>query len=352
MQVSLVDPTELSSVELQAWRVMQQNTQRLMNPFLCPEFSVGVAKFRTNAQVAVLTEGSELVGFFPFERRPFGIGVPIGRSLSNSQGLIHSPSLVWDARELLQACKLYSWQFNNLLAEQLPFERYAVAPAPAAMIDLTDGFDAYREKLQIKSSRFLKTLDRRTRNLHREVGAPHLVSDSHDRELLHTLIGWKSDQCRRNGWGTIFDRSWVLDLINYLFNIRNDVFGVNLSMLYAGEVPIAGQLGLRAGHFFAGWIIAYDAGFSRYSPGLIHIMRMAEHLAAVGVRHIDMGGPSDFKNKLKNGDINFTSGMITRGPLPAAAHRMRANSAKWACQQIKRYPPVLRLADRTLGRYG
>ena len=42
--------------------------------------------------------------------------------------------------------------------------------APSAVIDLTAGFAAYKEKLQAKSPQFCKDLARRARELEREAG--------------------------------------------------------------------------------------------------------------------------------------------------------------------------------------
>ena len=62
---------------------MQRKTGSLANPFLCPEFAVAVGSFRPGARVAVLADGPEIVGFFPFERRRLGVGVPIGAGLTD-----------------------------------------------------------------------------------------------------------------------------------------------------------------------------------------------------------------------------------------------------------------------------
>ena len=125
---------------------MQRKTESLVNPFLCPEFTVAVDSFRPDARVAVLADGREIIGFFPFQRRRFGVGLPIGAGLNDCQGLIHAPEVDWDPRELLRACKVSVWQFDHLVNGQLPFERYAVTVASSPVIDLTKGFTAYWKK--------------------------------------------------------------------------------------------------------------------------------------------------------------------------------------------------------------
>src|SRR5215469_10248612 len=144
VQISLARPHELGPDEIAAWHSMQRTTGSLANPFMSPEFAVAISRFRADARIAVLTDGPEVVGFFPFEKRRFGVGVPIGAGLSNRHGLIHVPAIEWDPGGLLRACKLSVWQFDYLAEGQRPFEHYAAAVTPSALIDLTDGFASYK----------------------------------------------------------------------------------------------------------------------------------------------------------------------------------------------------------------
>jgi CelD/BcsL family acetyltransferase involved in cellulose biosynthesis len=121
--ISVVRPAELSSADIKSWHAMQSSTPAFANPFLSPEFAIISGELRPNARVAVLSEGSSTVGFFPFERTRSGKGVPIASGMTDCQGLVHAPGVQWDARELLRACELSIWQFDHLVAGQGPFER-------------------------------------------------------------------------------------------------------------------------------------------------------------------------------------------------------------------------------------
>jgi CelD/BcsL family acetyltransferase involved in cellulose biosynthesis len=353
MQISVVRPGELGQNEIAAWRCMQRKTASLASPFLCPEFALAVDGVRQGARVAVLSDGPELVGFFPFERRRLGIGVPIGAGLNDCQALIHAPDAEWDPRELLRACQVSVWQFDNLIAGQLPFERYMATVFPSPIIDLVDGFEVYEKKLRIKSPKFCREIGRKARRLEREAGELRFTVDSRDPADLRTFMDWKADQYHRHGTINIFDRRWVVDLIEQLFSTHSDHFGALFSILYAGESPVAADFCLRSGHFLAAWYSAYDRRFSKQSPGLLQHLRMAEETAALGVQLIDMGaGPSDYKQTLKTGDLFVGTGTVVRGPARGGVHRARVAAEQWAEGRVKRHPALFRVANSLFRHYG
>jgi CelD/BcsL family acetyltransferase involved in cellulose biosynthesis len=353
VQISVVRPSELGPEEIAAWHSMQRQTASLASPFLCPEFAIAVDRFRAGARVAVLADGKETIGFFPFERRRLGVGVPIGAGLNDCQGLIHVPGMGWDSRELLRACKIAVWQFDHLVDGQRPFERYKIAATPSPVIDLADGFPAYREKLRAKSPQFYRDIARKTRKLERETGELGFTVDSRDITELRALMSWKSIQYRRNGWPNVFDRTWIVSLIDYLFSAHGDRFGGLLSVLYAAQTPVAAHFGLRAEHVLAHWFPAYDVRFGRQSPGLIQHLRMAEETADRGVRLIDLGtGLGRYKETLRSYDLFVGEGVVARGPLFASAHQAGSTLTSRIRHKVKQYPPLFRAADRVLRRYG
>jgi CelD/BcsL family acetyltransferase involved in cellulose biosynthesis len=353
VQISMARPSELGPDEIAAWHSMQRKTESLANPFLCPEFAIAVDNFCPNARVAVLADGPDVVGFFPFQRRRLGVGVPIGYGINDCQGLIHAPDLEWDLREVLRACKVSVWQFDHLVEGQRPFERYLAAVAPSPVIDLTDGFPAYQEELRAKSPQFCKDLARRTRKLERETGELRFVVDSRDLAELRALMGWKARQYERSGWANVFDRPWVVDVADYLFSIHNDQFGGLLSVLYAGGTPVAAHFGLGSHHTLAQWFPAYDTRFGKQSPGLIQHLRMVEETAALGINLINLGkGAERYKQTLKNHDLLVAEGMAAGASLPAAAHRARISTVRWVGPRLRKHPQLFRAADRLLRHYG
>jgi CelD/BcsL family acetyltransferase involved in cellulose biosynthesis len=134
------------------WRELQGSDATLANPFLCPEFTLAVGRLRHDARVAVLREGQQVVGFFPYERRALRVGKPIGAGLSDCQGLIHAPGLEWDPPALLRSCGLAVWEFDHLLASQAPFAPYHASLEPSPIMDLSAGYAGYLEERRAKKT--------------------------------------------------------------------------------------------------------------------------------------------------------------------------------------------------------
>jgi CelD/BcsL family acetyltransferase involved in cellulose biosynthesis len=352
MRVSVIRPGELGPADIESWHSMQLQNTTLLNPFLCPEFAQGVGQFQSDTQVAVLMEGADNVGFFPFARGRFGAGKPIASVLNNCQGVVCRPDSEWDARALLTGCRLSTWEFDKLPAGLGPFAGFATEQTSAAVIDLSDGFAAYRDGFQQRSSKFLKRLNRKTRNLEEAFGDIQFKLDSRDPDDLRTLMAWKSEQCRNNGWLDVFERPWVVGLVDYLFGVRTEYFNSTLSMMHVGGTPAAAQLCLRSGTFLAGWYTAYNPKFGDYSPGLIQFIRAAEGLAEAGVKTFEFGGSDFYQEKLKNGDIHYSKGTAATGRLAAGMHTAQAEAGHWARRQIRRSPFTYRIADRVLKSMG
>jgi len=353
MRVNVVHPAELGLAEIESWHGMQQATSSLGHPFLSPEFSIAVGRHRPQSRVAILTDGPGIIGFFPFEKRRFGLGVPISGWLSACQGVIHAPGVHWNAGDLLRGCGLSAWKFDNLIADQAPFKACHAAIVPSPVIDLTEGFDAYYAKLRIRAGDMCRELERKTRKLGREVGETRLVCDSSDPEALRLLMAWKSEQYRRTNHVDRFERPWLAGLLEEFLGTQTDHLAGLLSVLYADDRPVAIQFGLRAGNLLIGWFAGYDVEFSKYSPGLMQIRLMAEELGTVGVGKLYMGkGASRYTDALKNCDIYVGEGAATSRSVSGAAYRLRDGASLYALHTVRGHPKLHRTADLLLRRSG
>ena len=309
MLISVIRPAELGSSEMQAWHSMQLKTNSLVNPFLCPEFSLGVGRVQSAARVAVSTQrlGDPWVLSIraTAARRRRGDGC-WPEQLSRADSCPRRGMGCAGAAQGMQAIDLAVQQAGP---GPEAFPALCCRPVLSAVIDLSDGFKAYQGKLPAQGlPGFLKGLNRSMRSFQREIpGNARFVGDSRDTGELRTFMSWKSDQCRQNGWLDIFARSWVVDLIDYLFATRNESFSCSLSMLYAGETPVASAFHFRSGRCLVGWHCAYNPKVAKYSPGSIRHILEVEQQAAAGVQIYELGDES-YQERFKNSDIYFARG--------------------------------------------
>lgn len=351
MRVSVIHPSELGPTEIAAWRRMQQSTTELDNPFLSPEFTTSVARVRPHARTAVLTEGPDIVGFFPFERRGLGHGLPIGSGYNDHQGVVHVPGLDFDARELLRACGLAVWDFDHLAPGQRPLEMYRGTRVASPVMDFSAGFAPYLTCLQDNSTTFRGVL-RKQRKLAREVGELRFVFDTPDLGALHTLMGWKSAQYLRSGWSDRFAKPYIVALVEHLLDTTSDNFSGVLSMLYAGDEPVAGHFGMRTDRTMVLWFPAYDARFGRYSPGLIMNLLLAEGAAGAGVQCLDMGpGGEPYKDVFKSRDVMVGQGQVVRRSPGAALHWAKRAPTARLHRLVQENPSLHRVARRARAGY-
>ncbi|MEU0569978.1 GNAT family N-acetyltransferase [Nonomuraea sp. NPDC005983] len=349
----MVRPGELGGSERVRWRELQKADPSLDNPFLSVEFAVAMDRLRDYVRVAVIHDGHAIAGFFPFERHSFGIGKPLGGFLTTCHGLISVPELKIDAKGLLRACKLSVFDFDHLVAGQPTFAPYENDVRPAPVMDFTQGFDAWLDQVKANSPKNLKTVRYKERKLGREQGGLRFAWDSPDPEELRTLLAWKSDQYRRTGRVDRFAQPWIVELIDLMHAEKSADFSGALTMLYAGDVPVAGHFGLRTATTLVGWFPAYDTEFARYSPGIVHHLQMAEAAAAAGLHMVDMGkGGKEYKDWLKSGVLYVAEGRVSRPSATAAVHWMGRTPLNKARTIVTDRPSLYKVADRVLKGFG
>jgi CelD/BcsL family acetyltransferase involved in cellulose biosynthesis len=352
-RITIHRPDELSASLRRAWHLAMDESPEYANPFLAPEFATGVARHRSGARVAVLHEGGEPVGFLPYERNSFGVGRAVGLGLSDCQALVHRPGVTWDTQELLRACGLSVFEFDHLVEEQKPFAKHVTGMFASPVIDLKDGDGSYAEWLRGAYPGLAKTTLKKERRVGRDLGEVRFVFDERDPRVLRTLMRWKSAQYRRTARMDRFARPWIVDLVNHLFEVREEHFTGVLSVVYAGDRPVAAHFGPRSRAVFACWFTAYDPEFRYYSPGLIMHLRMAEAAGRHGVRLMDLGrGDKEYKDWLKSRELRVGEGFAARPHPVAAAHRLWRRPVRGLRNTVLAHPTLREPADRLLKTVG
>src|SRR5207237_9704919 len=128
MQVTPIPGRELGRDLVDRWTELQGSNPLLISPFFAPEFTSVVAAARNDVEIALIQEGGEVVGFFPFQRESKTLGRAVGHPLSDYHGVICASELVFASLERLRACTLVAWAFDHFLVSQggvAPFRHFA-----------------------------------------------------------------------------------------------------------------------------------------------------------------------------------------------------------------------------------
>ncbi|MFF4896336.1 GNAT family N-acetyltransferase [Streptomyces sp. NPDC001068] len=353
MDITIHRPGELTQSLRRAWHQAMDESPEYANPFLAPEFAIGVGRHRGGVRVAVLRDAGEPVGFLPFERNALGVGRAVGLGLSDCQALVHRPGVTWDPQELLSACGMSIFEFDHLAAEQRPFAGHVTGTFASPVIDVKPGDGGYPEWLRATYPGLAKTTLKKERRLGRDIGDLRFEFDERDPAVLRTLMRWKSAQYRRTGRMDRFARTWIVDLVNHLFHVREEHFTGVLSVLYAGDRPVAAHFGPRSATVLAAWFTAYDPELHYYSPGLMMHLRTAEGAARGGVTLVDLGrGDKEYKDWLKTRELRVGEGFVTRTHPVAAAHRLWRRPVRGLRNTVLAHPSLREPADRLLRRVG
>ena len=249
--------------------------------------------------------------FFPFQREHGAIGRPVGGIISDYHGLICEQDFRFLAERAFRASRLIAWDFDHLLASQVSFAPFQWSIEPSPQIDLSRGYDAYVQQRRGAGSKQIKKIYNLMRRIEREIGPLRFVPESTDAVALETVLAWKSDQYRKTAKPDFFAPGWVRQAVECIFATRALAAPVSLSLLYAGNRLVAGHFGMRSRQVWHYWFPSYDPEAAKYSPGLILLLKMAEHAPAMDVPIIDLGkGMSSYKERLMNTHSPLASGRL------------------------------------------
>jgi CelD/BcsL family acetyltransferase involved in cellulose biosynthesis len=344
--VQVVPVRSLTSDQLARWSHIQTSEPALASPFFCPQFTSIVGVARDDVHVGVLEQDGRTVGFFPFHRGRGGAGRPVGWRISDYQGVIAERGAEWDAKELIRACGLKTWEFDHVIAAQPEFEPFGRLQGRSPIMDLSRGFEAYLRERREAGVGEIGSARRKMRKLAREHGELRFEPHAAAPEALATLLRWKQEQYLRTGVSDTLARAWIRQVLELVHARQEERFAGLLSLLYAGDRIVAAHLGIRSVSVWHYWFPAYDPALARYSPGIALLLKMAEHAPSVALGTIDLGrGDERYKGSLMSGAVPLFEGRVELPSLAAAMSRLRRNA-----RSLIRRTSVARPARRVLRR--
>ena len=320
LKTTVIPASELSEDLCRRWREIQGQNADLASPFFAPEFTKAVGAVRADARVAVIEDGGKIRAFFAYHPGKLGFGRPIGEGLSDYHGLVASGEFDMPHRQLLRDTGLVAWDFNHAPASQKMLRRGMKLESSSPVMDLSGGYEAYVDARRAAGSEIFRKCANFLRRIEREHGPVRFVARSDDPTLLESCMDLKGRQYLRGNNADIFQIRWIRSLMEALFAISSDGLSGMVSALFAGESIVSLHLGIRSRDVWHYWFPAYDAEFSKYSPGILLLLKMAEACEEMGVKTIDLGqGNASYKMRLCTGANPLIVGSFERPSVPVFA---------------------------------
>jgi CelD/BcsL family acetyltransferase involved in cellulose biosynthesis len=292
---------QLSPRLLDLWREILDEGPPEVGPFLHPEFVGAVAAVRSDIEVGVLEVDGDVRGFLPFQRARWGIARPVAGRLCDQSGAILRPGATWSPPDFARAVGLKAIRLANVAIGDPALGPYQDRPKQIHVIDISEGFESYREQNLASGSKFMRQIERRIRKAAKRVGPMRFVWNSDDPTILDTLMSWKAAQRKQTGTPNVFDLPWARALAERLCHARGEGFEGVLSAVYFGDTLAAAHLGIRTPNVLQYWVPGYNEDLHPYSPGLACLMEVAREAATRGIARIDLGpGEQRFKMRACN----------------------------------------------------
>lgn len=320
--VEVLPANQLTQHQFAIWSDLQDADPSLDSPFFCPEFTQMVARVRDDVEVAVVRQGRQEAGFFPFQRNRRDVALPVCGRLNEFHGVIAERGVAWNAEELIRHSGLRAWHFDHLITTQTPFFPFHLQAFYSPYLYLGDGFEKYVQTRRAAGCQTYAQIMRKTRKIEKEVGPLRFEFHTRNPETVQALVTWKSSQHKRTRRLQVFRFPWVVELMNCVQATQGKMFAGVVSALYAGNRLIAVHFGIRSRKALHIWFPAFDRAFEKYSPGLILLIHLARAAAEEGIERIDFGkGSERYKTSLKTGDTPIAMGVVDTRPLVDALRR-------------------------------
>ncbi|HEY1752697.1 MAG TPA: GNAT family N-acetyltransferase, partial [Caulobacteraceae bacterium] len=270
MRIDVVRPKELTASQIDAWRALQGRKGGWDSPFLSPCWARSVEQARggEGVRVAIVSDGGQPRAFMSATVGRV-TAIAAGGAMSDYEGLVGDPGPDFDPAQLVRALGVSRYDFGHIPACQDLFTPHARGEALSWICDLPDGYEAYAAGRRAAGVSALKEIDRKRRKVERELGETVFTPMSAARADFERLVELKRSQFKASGQTDVFTAGWPLKLLDDLYSLDIPGCRGGLFTLHIGGKLAAVQFHLMGQSTIHAWIIAHEAEFDRYSPGLI-----------------------------------------------------------------------------------
>jgi CelD/BcsL family acetyltransferase involved in cellulose biosynthesis len=341
LRIEAVHPRELGAGDVAAWESLRSANGSLTSPYYSGAFARLMGEVRPDARVAVLMDGTATVGYLGVQGMSRFAALGLGTPLSDYQGLVAEPRLIFDHRDLCRALRVGRVDMVNVPLDQSAFAGALQGAQASWVADLSMGPLAYLERMRERRQETVRQQDRKRRKLMREHPDVVFHACSTSREHLTALLEWKTDQCRRTGQPLVWATPWVREVVYRSFDSQDPSFGGVLFTMTRGDTLVAAHYLLRSGSVLHAWLIGHDGGFEAYSPGVLLTRFLVEWAANNGFVEVDFG-IGDYRYKREFAEPLRQLGWGTIGQ-PSWSLALR--SAQYRARAILERAPVEKVAS-------
>jgi CelD/BcsL family acetyltransferase involved in cellulose biosynthesis len=313
------------------WEELHDADGGLSGPFLHPAYARAAGQVRDGVEIGVITNQDEVVGFLPYQRSRFGVGGPVGSRLCDVAGAFVKPGVQWSPEALVSGAGLRTLRLPGVPSSMTAFQRFQRGGVAAPVLDLSDGFEAYRQQRIDSGSSMISQIERKGRGLTRDVGPWRFEWQTTDDSVFDTLLAWKAAQRKQTGTPNILDLRWARAFVERLRRIDDEGFGGVLSALWVGDTLAAAHFGIRTRRVLHYWVPAYNHELGRYSPGLLALMELARAAAERGIQRIDLGiGEERYKLRAASGSFDMAVASVSTNTTLRAVNDALDHARVWS----------------------
>lgn len=333
------------------WESIRSAHSCYRSPFFSYDFIEAVSQVLPHVEIAIARHGQKVLAILPFVRKRRLDAAPVGAGVNDAHGLLADSEYPFSFTQFLHKCGLRSFAFHAAPPDSPGVQRYEMGRGRSFLADLTVDPLGYEHHLRQTSS----TIDRqgqKSRRLAREVGPLRLEYDCRRTDLIEYLIKLKGLQYQRTHTFNILAVDWIGKLLVKLHGFEEPRIRGLLSVLFAGDQPVALHYGMLDGDLLHYWFPVYDERYAYGSPGTQMFLDIAREAASRGVRAIDMGySEQAYKFKLTNVITEMSYGLVDPSPFRRHLHRRRLSLRQqlkglWFKEAIK---PIVRRIMPNLG---
>ncbi|MCA9134082.1 MAG: GNAT family N-acetyltransferase [Planctomycetales bacterium] len=305
------------------WSAMRSQTAAYRPPFFSHQFVEAVARFVPEVRVVVARRGSQTLAILPYQRHGSRAARPVGLGINDAHGLLTNADAEWQMAEFLQRSALTSFAFHAAPLALPGIANYELGRTRSFLADLTVDPLGYENYLR-KTSATIDRQGQKTRRLIKEMGPLRFEFDCRAPEMLQRLLQLKSDQYARTYTFDIFSVRWIQQLLFQLHRQTSAAVRGVLSVLFAGQTPVALHFGLLEADLLHYWFPVFDPRYAYASPGTQLFLEVSRSAQERGIRAIDLGyGEQAYKHKLTNVVSEMSFGLISDNPLRRLAYRSK-----------------------------